>query len=88
MSRENGRVVEWMLKRLELLTVFAAMTWTLGWIRTNSGAVAAPRPRPESRRAFERPSFVPPGTGSWPGAEDPDGGAAWDRARRRRLIDY
>ena len=87
MSRDNGRVVEWMLKQLELLTVFTAMTFALDWIRTHGAEVTTRRRRP-SRRASERPRFETPGTGIWPGPEDPDGGAAWDRARRRRLIDY
>lgn len=89
MSRSNGRVVEWMLKKLDVVVVFGAMTWAVIWVRTKrEEAAAPPRWRSSLRRPPERKGFEAPGTAGWPGAEDPDGGAAWDRARRRRLIDY
>lgn len=87
MSRHNRKLGEWMLGRLEVLAVFGAMTWAFIGTRTKRDEITMPRRCPRLPPAASRSNYEAPGTAGWPGPEDPDGGAAWDYARRRRLVD-
>jgi hypothetical protein len=87
MSRQSRRIGEWMLRRVEGLAVFGAMTWALIWIRTKREEVTMPLRRPRLPDTADGHIYETIRTASWPAREDPDGGAAWDYARRRRLVD-
>lgn len=77
MSNHKHRTVEWVLRGVELVTVFMAMTWALLWAAT----------RRSRRRRFEGPAFATTGPGHALDLDDPDGGASMERSRRRRHID-
>lgn len=66
------RIAEWM-------TVFTGMVCALAW----GGRRRRSPPASGARRVRAAP--VPPVL--WPGSEEPDGGATFERARRRRHVD-
>jgi len=66
------RIGEWM-------TVFGAMVGAFWW--------AARRWRPTVRRQPRSAVDAPPPPTYFPNSEDADGGAAFERARRRRHVD-
>ncbi len=77
MSNHKHRTVEWVLRGVELVTVFVAMTWALLWAAT----------RRSHRRRLEGSAFAAAGLGRALDLDDPDGGASMERSRRRRHID-
>jgi hypothetical protein len=85
MGNHRSRTVEWVLRAVEVAAVFSAMSWALFWALTHRrSALAAPR-TPPSEAEDLTPIVV--GPGDQLDSDDPDGGGALERSRRRRHID-
>jgi hypothetical protein len=72
MSNHKRKAIEWVLRGVEMVAVFSAMSWVLFWAATRGRQPVAPSAR---------------GPGHWLDSDDPDGAAALERSRRRRHID-
>ena len=80
MRHYDGRIAAWMWRRVETAAIVTAMGWTWMLMSRPRNDVAGPR-RPSRHRVANR---VFDAVGA---EDDPDGGQAWERRRRRRLID-
>jgi hypothetical protein len=85
MPNHRRRTVEWLLRAVEMVAVFSALSWALVWVVTHRRSAL---PGPRSRRAQIRdlPDVVV-GPGHRLDSDDPDGAASLERGRRRRHID-
>ena len=78
MRHRSGKIVEWMWRRVETAALLAAMGWTWIWMTRQRAPMPVSRARRlRASRAIDL--YGPTG--------DRDSGAAWDRSRRRRLVD-
>ncbi len=85
MRNDRSKTVEWVLRAVEMMAVFSAMSWALFWAVTHRRSASR---GPRSRRV--QVGDLPPvvlGTSHRLDSDDPDGGGALERSRRRRHID-
>jgi len=87
MWNHERRTVEWISRRGETVVVFLAMSCALFWAATRWRRPNLSSRRPRRGAQFGDVPQVPTGAGHWLDSDDPDGGAAPERSRRRRHID-
>ena len=84
MRHHGDRFSEWMWRRAETAAIAAAMGWTWIWMSRRHADVPIFRARLPRRRATRADEGYNVG---YIAPEDRDGGAAWERTRRRGLVD-
>ena len=85
MANHKRKTVEWTWRAVEMMAVFAAMSWGLFWVITHRRS-ALPGPRTQ-RAQLEGAPPVGTGPGHRLDSDDPDGSSSTERSRRRRHID-
>jgi hypothetical protein len=86
MSNHKRETVEWLLRGVEMAAVLSAMAWSLFWVVTRRRRLASPE-RPPQGTAIGVAPVAEMRPGNRFDSDDPDGGAARERSRRRRHID-
>jgi hypothetical protein len=74
----HRKIVEWMWRKAETAALVAAVGWTWIWM----SRLRPPMPVSRARRLRASRAI-----NAYAALDDRDSGAAWDRARRRRLVD-
>ncbi len=86
MWNHRRKMVDWVMRAVEMAVVFSAMSWALLWMMTHRRRSALSG-RPSQRAQLEDASLGPLGPGHRLDSDDPDGAASLERSRRRRHID-